>query len=42
MNLPHPEEAARSVHPPVGMDAGRFENRYKLYRKLVDQSPHRE
>lgn len=42
MNLPHPEEAARSVRPPAGMDAGRFENRYKLYRKLVDQSPHRE
>ncbi len=42
MNLPFPEEAARSVRPPQGMEAGRFENRYKLYRKLVDQSPERE
>jgi hypothetical protein len=38
MNLPFPEEAARSVRPPAGMDAGRFENRYKL----VDQSPNRD
>jgi hypothetical protein len=42
MNLPYPEEAARSVRPPEGMDGGRFTNRYKLYRKLVDQSPNRE
>ena len=42
MNLPYPEEAAQSVHPPAGMTAGRFENRHKLYRKLVDQSPNRD
>jgi hypothetical protein len=42
MNLPYPEEAARAVHPPQGMDAGRFGNRYSLYRKLVDQSPNRD
>ena len=42
MNLPFPEEAAQSVHPPKGMEPGRFENRYKLYRKLVDQSPNRD
>jgi hypothetical protein len=42
MNLPFPEEASRSVHPPAGMEGGRFENRYKLYKKLVDQSPNRE
>jgi len=41
-NLPFPEEAARSVKPPKGMDAGRFANRYKLYQKLVDKSPHRD
>ncbi len=41
-NLPYPEEAARSVKPPEGMDAGRFSNRYKAYRKLVDASPQRE
>ena len=41
-NLPYPDEAARSVRPPKGMDAGRFANRYKLYRKLVDASPNRD
>ena len=42
MNLPYPEQAAESVRPPKGMDAGRFANRDKLYRKLVDRSPRRE
>jgi len=42
MNLPYPEDAAQSVRPPKGMDADRFANRDKLFRKLVDQSPHRE
>ncbi len=42
MNLPFPEEAAQSVRPPKGMDAQRFANRDRLFRKLVDQSPHRE
>jgi Protein of unknown function (DUF1501) len=42
MNLPFPEEAAQAVHPPKGMDAGRFENRQALYRKLVDQNPQRD
>jgi uncharacterized protein (DUF1501 family) len=41
-NLPYPDEAARSVRPPKGMDAGRFANRYKLYRKLVDAAPNRD
>ena len=41
-NLPYPDEAARSVRPPQGMDAGRFGNRYKAYRKLVDANPHRD
>ena len=41
-NLPYPDEAARSVRPPAGMDAGRFSNRYALYRKLVDQNPNRD
>jgi hypothetical protein len=41
-NLPYPNEAARSVRPPEGMDAGRFANRYKLYRKLVDANPNRD
>jgi len=42
MNLPFPEDAARSVRPPQGMDAGRFASRDRLFRKLVDQSPDRD
>ncbi len=42
MNLPFPEEAAQSVRPPKGMQPGRFTDRHKLYRQLVDQSPARE
>ena len=42
LNLPDPDDAERSVRPPEGMDAGRFANRYKLYRKLVDANPHRD
>jgi hypothetical protein len=42
MNLPYPEEAAKSVRPPPGMQPGRFANRYKFYRQLVDRSPHRD
>ena len=42
MNLPYPEEAAVSVRPPKGMEAGRFENRQKFFRKLVDRSPQRD
>lgn len=41
-NLPYPDEAARSVRPPEGMEPGRFANRYKLYRRLVDSSPNRD
>ncbi len=41
-NLPYPDDAARSVRPPKGMDAGRFGNRYKAYRKLVDANPQRD
>ena len=42
MNLPFPQDAVRSVQPPKGMEPGRFSNRYRHYRKLVDQNPHRE
>lgn len=42
MNLPYPDDAAQSVRPPKGMQPGRFDNRYSLYRKLVDKNPHRE
>lgn len=42
MNLPYPEDAAQSVRPPKGMEPGRFQDRYKTFRKLVDASEHRE
>ncbi|MGE0606283.1 MAG: DUF1501 domain-containing protein [Pirellulales bacterium] len=42
MNLPYPEEAALAVRPPKGMSPGRFANRHKLFRQLVDRNPHRE
>jgi len=42
MNLPYPEQAAASVQPPEGMTAGRFANRNKLFKKLVEQSPQKE
>jgi Protein of unknown function (DUF1501) len=38
-NLPSPDDAMLAVRPPKGMDAGRFENRHRLYQKLVEQSP---
>ena len=40
-NLPYPDDAAHSVRPPEGMDTGRYSNRYKAYRKLIDASPQR-
>jgi hypothetical protein len=42
MNLPFPKDAVRSVQPPKGMEPGRFSNRYKHYKKLIDQNPNRE
>lgn len=42
MNLPYPEDAVRSVQPPKGMEPGRFGDRYRHYRRLVDQNPNRE
>lgn len=41
-NLPYPEAAVQAVRPPEGMEPGRFANRYRFYKKLVDQNPHRE
>lgn len=41
-NIPFPEQASQSVRPPAGMDGGRFANRFRAYKKLVDASPHRE
>ena len=42
MNLPYPEQAVQSVQPPKGMEPGRFSNRYKHFKKLLDQNPNRE
>ncbi len=42
MNLPFPDEAARAVRPPKGMEGSRFENRYRAYRRLIDQNPNRD
>lgn len=38
-NVPFPEQAASAVRPPEGMSPGRFANRDKFYRKLVEASP---
>lgn len=37
--LPYPAQAADAIKPPAGMSEGRFENRYKAYRNLVEDSP---
>jgi len=42
LNLPFPEEAARSVQPPEGMTPSRFQSRDRFFRKLADSSPHRD
>ncbi|MDA9859006.1 DUF1501 domain-containing protein [Rubripirellula sp.] len=42
MNLPFPNEAAKSVMPPDGMNGQRFANRDRLFRKLIDRSPERD
>ncbi len=42
MNLPFPEDASRAVRPPKEMEGSRFENRFRAYRKLIDQNPDRE
>jgi hypothetical protein len=38
-NIPFPESAAESVRPPGGMTTGRFENRERLFKKMVAASP---
>ena len=42
MNLPYPDDAATAVRPPKGMDTGRFVNRDREFRRLVDASPDRD
>jgi hypothetical protein len=38
-NIPYPQDAAAAVRPPPGMTPGRFEDRNKFYRRLLDASP---
>ncbi|MEQ1827410.1 MAG: DUF1501 domain-containing protein [Pirellula sp.] len=42
MVLPFPEQAAMSVRPPKDMPPARFESRYKLFKRLVDENPNRD
>ena len=42
MNLPYPEKAVQSVQPPKGMEPGRFSNRYKHFKKLLEKNPNRD
>lgn len=37
--IPEPSEAVSAISPPKGMTPGRFENRYKAYKKLLADSP---
>jgi hypothetical protein len=38
-SVPYPDEAAEVVRPPGGMSPGRFENRDRFYRRLLEASP---
>jgi len=42
MNLPYPHLAAQAVRPPRDMTPGRFADRNRFFRQLVDRSPQRE
>ncbi len=37
--IAYPDQAVETVRPPGGMTPGRFENRDKLYKKLISSSP---
>ena len=41
-NVPFPHEAAQAVRPPAGMTPGRFADRNKFYKRLLDASPVRD
>lgn len=38
-NIPFPRQAAQTVRPPAGMTPGRFEDRNRFYKKLLEASP---
>ncbi len=41
-NIPFPQDATQAVRPPAGMTPGRFADRNKFYKRLLDASPVRE
>ncbi len=41
-NVPYPQDAAQTVRPPEGMTPGRFEDRNKFYKRMLEASPVRE
>src|SRR5438034_4729755 len=38
-NIPYPDQAAQTVRPPGNMSPGRFEDRNKFYKRLLEASP---
>ena len=38
-NVPFPQDAMAAVRPPAGMTPGRFEDRNKLYKRMLEASP---
>jgi hypothetical protein len=40
--IPEPAEAVQSISPPKGMTPGRFADRQKYYKRILEQSPVRE
>ena len=38
-NIPFPHDAAAAVRPPAGMTPGRFEDRNRFYKRLMEASP---
>jgi hypothetical protein len=40
--VPFPQDAAQAVRPPAGMTPGRFADRNKFYKRLLEASPVRE
>ncbi|MDZ4786849.1 MAG: DUF1501 domain-containing protein [bacterium] len=37
--IPYPDQAMKKISPPAGMEMGRFENRYKIFKELVNKTP---
>jgi len=38
-NIPFPEDAASTISPPAGMSPGRFQDRNKYFKRLLEASP---